>query len=113
MTRAPSFIQLEVETVGRNHQTSVHNVCTPPFWLDRRDLVWINVTANPTIEWIARRLTEAFLWDEAPHYLIRDRGRIYGTAVTYRFCAMDIQDNPTVAWQNGFAGQLIGSIWRE
>src|SRR6266481_6274742 len=43
--------------------------------LDRRDLVWINVTANPTAEWVARQLTEAFPWDEAPHYLIRDRDR--------------------------------------
>jgi hypothetical protein len=41
--------------------------------LDRRDLVWINVTANPTAEWVARQITEAFPWDEAPHYLIRVR----------------------------------------
>ena len=34
--------------------------------LDRRDLVWINVTANPTAEWIARQITEAFPWNEAP-----------------------------------------------
>ncbi len=46
--------------------------------LDRRELVWISVTGNPTAEWIARQLTEAFPWDEAPNYLIRDRGRIYG-----------------------------------
>jgi hypothetical protein len=32
--------------------------------LDRRGLVWINVTTNPTAEWIARQLTEAFPWDE-------------------------------------------------
>src|SRR2546427_12031803 len=41
--------------------------------LDRRDLVWINVTANPTAEWVARQITEAFPWDEAPCHLIRDR----------------------------------------
>src|SRR6266446_1761922 len=34
--------------------------------LDRRDLVWINVTANPTADWIARQMTEAFPWDDAP-----------------------------------------------
>jgi hypothetical protein len=45
-------------------------------------LVWINVTANPTAEWIVRQLTEAFPWDEAPHYLIRDR--ITGTVVARR-----------------------------
>ena len=36
--------------------------------LERRRLVWTNVTANPTAEWIARQITEAFPWDEAPRY---------------------------------------------
>jgi len=52
--------------------------------LDRRDLVWINVTATPTAEWVARQITEAFPWDGAPRYMIRDRDRIYGTVVTRR-----------------------------
>jgi hypothetical protein len=38
--------------------------------LDRRALVWINVTRNPTSEWVARQLTEAFPRDEAPGYLV-------------------------------------------
>jgi hypothetical protein len=63
--------------------------------LDRRDLVWIDVTANPTAEWIARQLTDAFPWNEAPHYLIRDRDRIYGTIVKRRLRAMGIRDKPT------------------
>jgi hypothetical protein len=46
--------------------------------LARRDLVWINVTPNPTAEWIARQITEAFPWNEAPRYLIRDRDRVCG-----------------------------------
>jgi transposase InsO family protein len=82
--------------------------------LDRRDLVWINVTTNPTAEWIAGQLTEAFPWDEAPRYLIRDR--IYGSIVTRRMRAMGIRDKPTAPaspWQNGFAERLIGSIRRE
>ena len=41
--------------------------------LARRELVWINLTANPTAEWVARQITEAFPWDETPRYLIRDR----------------------------------------
>ena len=84
--------------------------------LDRRDLVWINVTTNPTAEWIARQITEAFPWNEAPHYLIRDRDRIYGTIVTGRLHAMGIRDKPIAPaspWQNGFAERLIGSIRRE
>jgi transposase InsO family protein len=84
--------------------------------IDRRDLAWINVTANPTAEWVARQITEAFPWDEAPHYLIRDRDRIYGSVVTRRLRAMGIRDKPTAPaspWQNGFAERLIGSIRRE
>jgi hypothetical protein len=56
--------------------------------LDRRDLVWINVTTNPTAEWVARQITEAFPWDMAPGYMIRDRDRVYGTVVTRRLRAM-------------------------
>ena len=41
--------------------------------LDRRELVWINVTPHPTTEWVARQITEAFPWNEAPRYMIRDR----------------------------------------
>jgi hypothetical protein len=84
--------------------------------LERRDLIWINVTSNPTAEWIARQCTEAFPWNEAPRYLIRDRDRIYGPAVTRRLRAMGIRDKPIAAgspWQNGFAERLIGSIRRE
>jgi transposase InsO family protein len=84
--------------------------------LDRRDLVWINVTANPTSEWLARQITEAFPWNEAPRYLIRDRDRIYGSVVRRRLRAMGIRDKPTAPaspWQNGFVERLIGSIRRE
>ena len=84
--------------------------------VDRRDLVWINVTTNPTAEWIARQITEAFPWDGAPGYMIRDRDRIYGAVVTGRLRAMGIRDRPIAAaspWQNGFAERLIGSIRRE
>ena len=54
--------------------------------LGRRNLVWINVTTNPTAEWIARQLTEAFPWSAAPCFLIRDRDRIYA-ALSHADCA--------------------------
>ena len=84
--------------------------------LGRRDLVWINVTANPTAEWVARQITEAFPWDEAPHYLIRDRDRIYGSVVTRRLRAMGIRDKPTAPaspWQNAYAERWVRSVKEE
>jgi transposase InsO family protein len=84
--------------------------------LARRELVWVNVTRYPTAEWIAGQVTEAFPWDEAPRYLIRDRDSIYGTAVTRRLRAMGIRDRPIAPgspWQNGYAERLIGTIRRE
>jgi transposase InsO family protein len=84
--------------------------------LRRRELIWINVTANPTAEWVARQITEAFPWSEAPHYMIRDRDRIYGAVVTRRLRAMGIRDKPIAPasrWQNGFVERLIGSVRRE
>src|SRR5260221_7316652 len=84
--------------------------------LGRRDLIWINVTATPTAEWVARQITEVFAGYEAPHFLIRDGDRIYGATVTRRLRAMGIRDKPTAPaspWQNGFVERLIGSIRRE
>jgi transposase InsO family protein len=84
--------------------------------LDRRVLVWINVTTNPNAEWIARQITEAFPWKEAPRYMIRDRDWIYGAVVTRRLRAMGIRDKPIAPaspWQNGFVERLIGAIRRE
>ena len=84
--------------------------------LGRRELVWINITTSPNAEWLARQITEAFTWNEAPRYLIRDRDQAYGAAVARWLRAMGIRDKPIAPgspWQNGFAERLIGSIRRE
>ena len=82
----------------------------------RRRLISLTVTTNPTAEWIAHQITDAFPWNEAPDYLIRDRDGSYGQLVTRRIAAMGIRDHPTAArspWQNGHVERLIGSICRE
>ena len=74
------------------------------------------MTTNPTAEWIAGQVTEAFPWSEAPRHLIRDRDRAFGAAYTRRVHAMGIRDRPTAArspWQNGHVERLIGSVRRE
>ncbi len=65
--------------------------------LARRELVWINVTAHPTAEWIAQQITEAFPWNEAPRCLIRDRDGICGVAVTRRLRTTGIGHKPHCA----------------
>ena len=82
----------------------------------RRRLVSIGVTSNPTAEWIAGQVTDAFPWEEAPRHLIRDRDGAFGSAYTRRIRAMEIRDHPTAPrspWQNGHVERLIGSIRRE
>jgi transposase InsO family protein len=82
----------------------------------RRRLVHYAVTTHPTDEWIARQILEAFPWDEAPAYLVRDRDAAYGEVVKRRLRGLGIRDRPVAPrspWQNGHAERLIGSIRRE
>jgi transposase InsO family protein len=83
-----------------------------------RRRIWLSfgVTENPTAEWISRQITDAFPWDHAPRYLIRDRDTSYGPVFVQRLRAMDIRDRPIAfrsPWQNAYVERLIGSIRRE
>ena len=81
-----------------------------------RRIVHFGVTANPTADWTAIQVLQAFPWDTAPRFLLRDRDRIYGDAFVRQIRAMGIRQVLTSyksPWQNPYVERLIGSIRRE
>jgi hypothetical protein len=69
----------------------------------RRQLLWFAVTRHPTAEWLAQQIVEAFPWNTASTYLVRDNNRAYGQAFQRRIRAMGIRDrpiSPRSPWQN-------------
>jgi transposase InsO family protein len=82
----------------------------------RRRIVHFNITEHPTALWTAQQISEAFPWEAAPRYLLRDRDRVYGRAFRTRMECMGIEDvltAPRSPWQNPFAERAIGSVRRE
>jgi len=82
----------------------------------RRRVLHVNVTEHPTAEWTAQQLVEAFPFDEAPRYLVRDGDAIYGEKVRRQLRAMYVEEivtAPASPWQNAYVERLIGSIRRE
>jgi transposase InsO family protein len=82
----------------------------------RRQLLWFAVTRNPTAEWLAQQIVQAFPWNTAPTYLVRDNDGAYGQAFRRRLRTMGIRDRPTSPrspWQNPYAERLIGTLRRE
>jgi len=72
----------------------------------RRRIVHFNATANPTAEWTAQQMVEAFPYDTAPRYLLHDRDSIYGERFRRRVCSLGIDEvliAPRSPWQKGYA----------
>jgi putative transposase len=83
---------------------------------ERRKIVRFDVTEHPTAMWLAHQVTEAFPWNTAPRYLLRDHDTSYGAAFRKRVDAMGIAEvitAPRSPWQNAYVERLIGSIRRE
>ena len=83
---------------------------------DRRRILYFAVTAHPTGEWTAQQLREAFPWDTAPRYLLRDRDRIFGKDFVDQVKAMGINQvlsAPRSPWQRAYVERVIGTIRRE
>jgi transposase InsO family protein len=83
---------------------------------DRRRIVHFNMTKHPTAKWTAHQIVEAFPWDTAPRYLLRDHDAIYGAQFQQRVGNMGIEEvkiAPHSPWQNPYCERVIGSIRRE
>ena len=81
-----------------------------------RKLLHFNITKNPTAYWTANQIVQAFPYDTAPKYLIRDRDSIYGKHFQNRIKNMDINEviiSYRSPWQSPYVVRIIGSIRRE
>ncbi|MDH3315931.1 MAG: integrase core domain-containing protein [Gammaproteobacteria bacterium] len=82
----------------------------------RRKVIHFNVTENPTAQWAAQQMVEAFPWDSAPKYLLRDRDAIFGETFRRRVASLGIEEvlnAPRSPWQNPYVERLIGTLRRE
>ena len=62
------------------------------------------------------KLREAFPWETAPRYLLRDRDRIFGVDFVKQVKAMGIKQvlgAPRSPWQRAYVERVIGTIRRE
>jgi putative transposase len=83
---------------------------------DRRRILHVGVTAHPTAEWTVQQLREAFPWETAPRYLLRDRDGICGHGFVEQVRAMgmsEVLSTPGSPWQRAYIERVIGTIRRE
>src|SRR6266481_7151485 len=83
---------------------------------DRRRIVRFDVTWHPTAAWLSQQVIEAFPWNTAPSFLLRDRDASYGSVFSKRVAAMGVTEvvtAPRSPWQNPHVERVIGSIRRE
>jgi transposase InsO family protein len=83
---------------------------------DRRRILHCGVTAHATAEWTAQPLREAFPWDSAPRFWLRDRDRIFGSDFTNQveeFGIEEVLGAPRAPQQRAYIERVIGTIRRE
>ena len=82
----------------------------------RRELVHVNVTANPTAAWVWRQLIEATSWGQKPRQLLRDRDAVYGHDFRQRARRIGIDAVTTPVRSpraNSIVERVIGTLRRE
>jgi hypothetical protein len=117
-----TFLRNHADAIAAIDLLSIHTVTFDHLFAlviigqGRRQLLWFAVTRHPTAEWLAQQIVEAFPWDTAPAYLVRDNDRSYGQVFLNRLSSMGIRDRPIAPrspWQNPYVERLIGTLRRE
>ncbi len=83
---------------------------------DRRWIAHFNVTDHPSAEWTAQQIVDAFPWESAPRFMLRDRDGVYGPYFSRRVAGLgvdEVRTAPRSPWQNPYVERVIGSIRRE
>jgi transposase InsO family protein len=82
----------------------------------QRQLLWFAMARHPTAEWLAQQIMEAFPWNAAPAYLVRDNDGAYVLTFTPRIRTIGIRHrpiSPKSPRQNGYVERLIGTMRRD
>ena len=82
----------------------------------RRRIIHFGVTQRPSAAWAAQQVVEAFPWETAPKYMLRDRDKVYGDWFRRRVKNMGVEEvltAPHSPWQNPYSERLNGSVRRE
>jgi putative transposase len=116
-----SFLQNHTDGHGGNRHVhcrdrDVSDPLYPDCACERRKIIHFGVAENPTQVWLSHQITEAFPWDTAPRYLLRDRDASYGPTFRARVKGMGVEEvviAPRAPWQNPYAERIIGSVRRE
>ena len=117
-----TFLQNHISQLGSIDFFTVHTIWFEVLFVfvvlahDRRRVLHFNVTAHPTAAWTAQQIVEAFPFDSAPKYLLRDRDRIYGDEFRKQVEVLGIKEVlsvPRSPWQRAYIERIIGSIRRE
>ena len=83
---------------------------------DRRRIAHFNVTDHPSAEWTAQQIVDAFPWESAPRFMLRERDGVYGPYFSRRVAGLgvdEVRTAPRSPWQNPYVERVIGSIRRE
>ncbi len=117
-----TFIQNHMSEMAAIDFFTVHTVTFKTLYvflvlsLDRRKIIHFNITTYPNSDWTGLQLLQAFPFDSAPRFLIRDRDGIYGQKVSDTLKTLGVEQviiSPRSPWQNGYCERIIGTIRRE